>query len=75
MMAPTKGRFGLRDYEKTFCATGHDWGDIYNLRRVDRQGGCMVVVRPDQYVGHVLPVNGHAALTRYFDGILQQRDR
>jgi phenol 2-monooxygenase (NADPH) len=29
-----------------------------------------VVVRPDQYVATVLPLNGHEALTNFFAGIL-----
>jgi phenol 2-monooxygenase len=30
----------------------------------------MVVVRPDQYVSHVLPLHGHEALADFFAGIL-----
>jgi phenol 2-monooxygenase len=30
----------------------------------------MVLVRPDQYVSHVLPLDGHEALTEFFAGIL-----
>ena len=30
----------------------------------------MVVVRPDQYVAHVLPLHEHEALTDFFAGIL-----
>ena len=33
---------------------------------VNRDAGCMVVVRPDQYVSHVLPLDGHEALADFF---------
>jgi phenol 2-monooxygenase len=69
VLLPRKGRFGLIDYEKMFCP---DPGaeDIFDLRGVDREAGCMVVVRPDQYVAHVLPLDAHDALTGFFDRML-----
>ncbi|MGO9591231.1 MAG: hypothetical protein ACLP3K_14445 [Candidatus Acidiferrales bacterium] len=45
-------------------------GDIFDLRGVDRETGCIVVVRPDQYVSHVLPLDEHDALTDFFARIL-----
>jgi phenol 2-monooxygenase (NADPH) len=30
----------------------------------------MIVVRPDQYVAHVLPLDAHDELTDFFAGIL-----
>ena len=36
----------------------------------------MVVVRPDQYVAHVLPLNGYEQLVSFFDGfMLPQSDQ
>ena len=69
VLLPRKGKFGLIDYEKTFCP---DPGaeDIFDLRGVNRETGCVVVVRPDQYVAHVLPLHEHEALTDFFAGIL-----
>jgi phenol 2-monooxygenase len=32
------------------------------------------VVRPDQYVAHVLPLDGHEALATYFDGFMVRAD-
>jgi phenol 2-monooxygenase (NADPH) len=69
VLLPRKGRFGLIDYEKVFCPDP-DADDIFDLRRVNRETGCMVVVRPDQYVAHVLPLDAHAALTDFFARIL-----
>ena len=69
LLWPTKGRFGLRDYEKAFCVDARA-GDIYEMRGVNREQGCMVVVRPDQYVAQVLPLDAHGQLSDYFAGIL-----
>ena len=66
---PRKGRFGLIDCEKIFCPDPQA-GDIVDLRGLDREAGCVIVVRPDQYVSHVLPLNGHDALADFFAGIL-----
>jgi phenol 2-monooxygenase (NADPH) len=69
VLLPRKGRFNLIDYEKTFCPDPNA-GDIFDLRAVNRQTGCIVVVRPDQYVAHVLPLDGHEALAEFFAGVL-----
>jgi len=68
-LLPRKGRFGLVDYEKAFCADPKA-GDVFDLRGIDRGAGCMVVVRPDQYVAHVLPLDAHEELADFFAGIL-----
>ena len=44
--------------------------DSSDVREVDRDTGCMVVVRPDQYVANVLPLDAHEALADFFSGIL-----
>jgi phenol 2-monooxygenase len=33
----------------------------------------MVVVRPDQYVAHVLPLDAYPQLASYFDGFMLER--
>jgi phenol 2-monooxygenase len=70
LLLPRKGRLGLRDYEKIFCPDLHSGQDIFDLRGIDRERGCIVIVRPDQYIAHVLPLEGHAALATYFEGVL-----
>ncbi len=76
LLFPRKGRYGLRDYEKAFCALpgskDYEAGQsIYALRQIDRQRGCMVVVRPDQYIAHILPLSDTNALADFFDGFMQ----
>lgn len=65
VLLPRKGRFGLIDYEKMFCPDP-DAEDIFDQRGVNRDAGCMVVVRPDQYVSHVLPLDHHEELVEFF---------
>jgi phenol 2-monooxygenase len=72
-LLPQKGRYGLRDYEKIFCADLKGGHDIFTLRGIDRERGCIVIVRPDQYVAHVLPLEAHAQLAAFFDGFMVQR--
>ena len=70
-LLPTKGRYGLRDYEKIFCPDRKGKPDIFDMRGIDRERGCMVVVRPDQYVADVLPLDAHAELAGFFDRFMQ----
>ncbi|WP_291051904.1 FAD-binding monooxygenase [Herbiconiux sp.] len=65
---PRTGPFDLIDYEKVYAAAPGD--DIFTLREIDRQNGCVVVVRPDQYVAHVLPLTARAELADFFAGNL-----
>jgi len=67
---PTKGKFALQDYEKIFCIDHKGHGDIYDMRGIDRDRGCMVIVRPDQYTAHILPLTATDDLATFFDRIL-----
>ena len=62
---PAKGKYGLRDYEKIFHADADK--DIFEQRGIDRASGCMVVVRPDQHIANILPLNAHDELSDFFD--------
>ena len=66
LLVPHKGRYGLRDYEKVFCPDLQSGGDIFDLRGIDRAQGALVIVRPDQFVANVLPLDACAELTAYF---------
>ena len=70
LLKPLKGRLGLQDHEKAFCVDHKGLGDIFDMRGIDRAKGCMIVVRPDQYIAHVLPLDGVAELAGFFDGFL-----
>ena len=67
VLLPRKGRFGLIDYEKAF--TADPAADIFESRGIDRQRGALVLVRPDQYVAHVLPLDGYKALEAFLQPV------
>ena len=62
---PAKGKYGLKDYEKVFHATQDD--NIYDLRGIDKDKGCIVIVRPDQHIAALLPLTAHDELSAFFD--------
>jgi phenol 2-monooxygenase len=74
-LLPRKGRFGLIDYEKAFCPDLKDGPDIFALRGIDRERGALVVVRPDQFVANVLPLEAHDELAAFFGRFLIDRSR
>ncbi len=73
-LVPHKGRYGLRDYEKLFCAELNGEDDIFDQRGIDRADGCIVVVRPDQFVANVLPLDGVSELAAFFDRFMIASD-
>jgi phenol 2-monooxygenase len=70
LLLPRKGRYGLHDYEKMFCVDSKGGNDIFAMRGIDREAGCMVIVRPDQYVAHVMPLDAHEQLATFFGGFM-----
>lgn len=70
LLRPAKGRYGLIDHEKVFCPDLKDGPDIFDLRGIARAHGAVVVVRPDQHVAHVLPLDAFDELTAFFDGFM-----
>ena len=73
-LKPRKGKFGLVDYEKVFTPVDDVDKDIFDLRGIDRGAGALVVVRPDQYVSLVLPLDGYEELAEFF-GRFMKGDR
>ena len=73
ILLPRKGCFGLIDYEKAYCPDLKNGSDIFDLRGIDRAKGSIVVVRPDQYVSNVLPLNAHDELAAFFGLFLLDR--
>ena len=63
---PTVGEFGLEYVEKIFAAMPED--DIFEERGISRDGA-VVVVRPDQYVSAVFPLDAHAEIADFFAGV------
>jgi phenol 2-monooxygenase (NADPH) len=71
-LKPRKGRLGLVDPEKVFTPVDDVDKDIFDLRGIDRGAGALVVVRPDQYVSLVLPLDGYDELTEFFGRFMMQ---
>ncbi|BFM24293.1 FAD-dependent monooxygenase [Microbacterium sp. che218] len=73
LFRPRSGPLGLTDWEKVFAAAPSAWtsADIYAERGIAAEGA-VVVVRPDQYVAHVLPLTDPAGLERFFAGMMAQ---
>ncbi|MFW8596323.1 hypothetical protein [Cribrihabitans neustonicus] len=44
------------------------------MRGIDRKNGFMIVVRPDQYVAHILPLGDFGELSAFFEGVLQPKN-
>ena len=70
LLTPAKGKYGLRDYEKVFCKSEQAGQDIFSLRGIEKKTGCLIVVKPDQYVASVLPLDRTDLLTAFFEKIL-----
>ncbi|GAA1720427.1 FAD-dependent monooxygenase [Isoptericola hypogeus] len=67
---PKTGPLGLTDWEKVYAAGPTVWtaADIFAERELSRDG-VVVVVRPDQYVAHVLPLGATDELAEFFAGV------
>jgi phenol 2-monooxygenase (NADPH) len=70
ILLPRKGVFGIIDYEKAYCPDLKGGLDIFDLRGIDRAKGAIVVVRPDQYVANVLPLDAYEELAAFFGQFL-----
>ncbi|WYZ46660.1 hypothetical protein EsH8_IX_000885 [Colletotrichum jinshuiense] len=61
------------DYNKVFVddESYHEgFGDAYKNYGIDKQRGCVVVVRPDQYVAWLGELEDFSELQKYFEGCL-----
>lgn len=75
---PVTGQCRTRDWELVFGKNlvreeRRDYeADIFEWREVSRDGA-VVIVRPDQYVAAVLPLDATDEVAAYFDGLLTQQ--
>ncbi|MGP6174346.1 FAD-dependent monooxygenase [Corynebacterium sp. A21] len=60
---PEVGPYQVHDLERAYGVLPEE--DIFQARQIDRHGA-IVVVRPDQYVAHVLPLHATAELAEFF---------
>lgn len=67
LFLPQTGPFHLIDWEKVYTALPSP--NIFDTRELSGEGA-VVVVRPDQYVAHILPLAATAELTEFFAGFM-----
>jgi phenol 2-monooxygenase len=75
LLFPPKGRYQLHDYEKAFSVIDGPAHNIFDLRGIDKAQGCVVIVRPDQYIAHVLPLGETDTLAAFFDAFMVARQK
>ncbi len=72
-LKPAKGAFKLVDHEKVFSSETKNGVDIFDKRKVSRQG-CMVLVRPDQYVADIMPLDATSRLCGFLERIFLPKE-
>jgi phenol 2-monooxygenase len=70
ILCPRSGSLGIQDWEKVW--TTGPGADIFTDRGISDQGA-IVIVRPDQYVAHVMPLTAREELSEFFDGFLVEQ--
>lgn len=70
LFRPRNGKFNVPNWENVFNALPDR--DIFELRGISRKGA-VVIVRPDQYVGAVLPLDKPSAVEEYFASALYKQ--
>ncbi len=70
LVLPKTGPLHLTDWEKIYTAAPNAWSktDIFAERELSRDG-VVVVVRPDQYVAAVLPLDAVSELEAFLQGV------
>jgi len=71
ILMPARGKFRLPDREKFFCAD-RDY-DIFASRGIDRAKGCLVIVRPDQYIATILPMDAFENIGAFFEPFMAKK--
>ncbi|KJL27003.1 Pentachlorophenol 4-monooxygenase [Microbacterium azadirachtae] len=69
LFQPKTGPLGLTDWEKLYAAAPSHWSktDIFDARELSRDG-VVIVVRPDQYVAAILPLDAVGELESFLEG-------
>ena len=69
LLQPAKGPYGLKDYEKVYSAVC-EGKSFYDQRGIDKANGCIILVRPDQYVADILPLDDYKGIKDFFEKVL-----
>lgn len=74
LLKPKIGKYGVTDYEKMYSPDFKNDNNIFDMRGINKNTGCIVIVRPDQYVAHILPLDAYEELEKFFDGFLLRKN-
>ncbi|KAI1129609.1 FAD binding domain-containing protein [Nemania abortiva] len=73
IFTPVTGKWGLKNILKVFVDDeGHDHthGHAYEAYGIEPSQGALVVVRPDQYIARISPLNDIEGVNSFFGGFL-----
>jgi len=70
ILLPRTGPLGIQDWEKVWAIDPRR--DIFEERGVNRDGA-IVIVRPDQYISHVLPLSAREDITVHFAQVFKEQ--
>jgi len=73
ILKPLIGKYGLKDYEKIYTPDFKNDNNIFDMRGINKEKGCIVIVRPDQYVSNILPLDAYEELEKFFAEFLLKR--
>ena len=71
LLVPSKGKYSLTDYEKVFCPDLREGKNIFDLREVNKELGCIVIIRPDQYISQIYPLEATNEIFSFFNAFMK----
>ncbi len=75
LLLPEKGALQLIDYERIFCACQNSDENIFIKRGINQDTGALIIVRPDQYISRVLPLEAYNELADFFSRLIRTDER
>ena len=67
LLMPYKGKYNLIDYEKVFCPNFKLGEDIFEMRGINKEEGCVVIVRPDHHVSKIFRLESVDSIRSFFE--------
>ena len=70
LLMPAKGKYNLIDYEKVFCPNFKLGEDIFEMRGINKEEGCIVIVRPDHHVSKIFSLESVDSICSFFEAFM-----
>ena len=61
----------MRAFEKLFCPDLKNKQEIFGIRGIDRNKGALLIIRPDQYIASIMPLEDYRGLTTFFERFMR----